>query len=489
MAATFPLVFLFLFVTFRITPALGAVPRFGALSHARFDPFNAGAGFAPRWYMEGIPALPAQLFSPNPGRMLAGREFGARDVYFCPAGQHSCVEAGAPATCCDNDRYCYLNASWQTKCCVLGNQCEDSLCHADELYCNTTSTTTIPAATTTVRGTGNAVTSIESVSTYAACCNRACSDSSFSCEKTFGGQCCPNGYKCALGPSCIADPVPSTMTSISTLVPEIPPGCTAASQIACTDGGGCCNSGSICTFQSSGTETSVPVCSPSPTLADDSGSSNGLSSGARAGIGIGVAVGAAIVIAAVTWFCIRRRRQLGTTGTNVSAHEMRRNTGIPGTGGHAAGGGRSGRSQDAGNSLFVGPQTPNTHRSMFTDATDPTIPPLHEHGRAYSYHLPDAMAGPFTDPDHNGRIAPNPSLATTPPTGPATAGAAPYDPDHILRPIEIGGGERRKETARRHENEPLLARDGEPRTGPFELVGSPPLNADEDSHPTNRGPK
>ncbi|KAF2972945.1 hypothetical protein GQX73_g605 [Xylaria multiplex] len=489
MAVSFPLVFLFLFVALRITPALGAVPRFGALGHARIDPFDAGAGFAPRWYMEGIPALPAQLFSPNPERTLGGREFGERDVYFCPAGQHSCVEANAPATCCDNDRYCYLNATWQTNCCALGNKCGDSLCNADELYCNTTLTTTIPATTTTTRGAGNMVTSIESVSTSVGCCNRACSDSSFSCEKTFGGQCCPYGYKCALGPSCIADPVPSTTMSISTIVPEIPSGCTAATQIACADGVGCCDSGSICTFQSSGTETSKAVCSPSPILPDDSGSSTGLSSGARAGIGIGVAVGAAIVIAAVTWFCIRRRRQPATKGTNASAHEMRRNTGTPGTLG-----GRSGGSDGAGNSLFVGPQTPHTHRSMFTDATDPTIPPLHEHGRAYSYHLPDAIAGPYTDlangdPDHNGRAAPNPSLATTVPMGSAAAGSPPFHPDQILRPIEIGDGERQNATARGNENKPLLTRDVEPETGPFELVGSPLLNADEDGQPTNKGPK
>ncbi|GAW12938.1 hypothetical protein ANO14919_023110 [Xylariales sp. No.14919] len=510
-----PLLLLLLPVALHIiTPALGAVPRFGALDHAAFLPLDADAaaavaGFAPRWYMDGVPALPAQPLSPNPRYGLRGGELGARDVNVCPAGQHSCVEAGAPGMCCYNDRYCYRNSTWQTNCCALGVKCLDSLCKADSLYCNVSSSTTIPAATTTAAtGTGRVtVTSLVSVSTYAACCNRACPESAFLCEQTFGGQCCSYGFKCALGGNCVNDPVPSTTTSVSTVVPEIPLGCTATTQIACaaTEGGGCCDTGSICTFQSIGTATAALVCAPDPALGDGGGS-GGLSSGARAGIGVGVAVGAALVIAAVAWFCIRRRRRSGTTGASASAHEMRRNTGIIGGTGRMVGrvvGGRSDGSQQ-GTSLFVGPQTPHTLRSGFTDGTQPTIPPLHDHGRAYSYHLPDARAGPFTDREGDGRVAPNPSLATTPPSGPlpsdssgrfTTPGSVPYGPDHILRPVEIGGVEAQKEVVKAKENGPVVstvetpAQDEEPVIGPFELPGSEPPEFEGANHPADKGPK
>ncbi|KAI1303519.1 hypothetical protein F5Y03DRAFT_187453 [Xylaria venustula] len=488
MAPPFLPIFLSLFIASRITPGLGAAPR---PDHATFLlPFDAG--FAPRWYMDGTPAVPAQLASPNPRHPLNG--IAPRDVSICDAGFHSCVEANAPGMCCPNDRYCYLNATWTANCCSLGVTCPDSLCKADELYCNTTSSTTIPATTagTARSGHDNTVTSLVSVTTFAACCNRACSASAFSCEKAFGGQCCSYGFKCASGSACIADPAPATTSSVSTIVPEIPPGCTT-SQITCaeTDGGGCCNTGSICTSQTIGT-TASQVCAPNPTLAADDGSSGGLSSGAKAGIGVGVAVGAAIVIAAVTWLCIRQRRRSGTTGTNVSAHEMRQNASTPGGAGD----------EDAGNSLLVGPRSPYTLRSAFTDGTEHTSPLLHEHGRAYSYRLPDAMAGPFTDRDGDGQVAPNPSLATTPPTrslpsdgGGRFAGLMPNHPDNIMRPVEIGEGEAaRKETGKDAEKAQIDEMPGhDPTVGRFELEGSPgspsPLKPDGESRSTDKGRK
>ncbi|KAI3333543.1 hypothetical protein F4824DRAFT_235324 [Ustulina deusta] len=485
MAASFPAMFLSLLIALRIPPALAAVPRSGARDHATtFVPLDGGVGvgFAPRWYMEeGTPAVPAQLFSPNPRYVLSGGGDGlaARQVSLCDAGFHSCVEANAPGTCCPNDRYCYLDENWAAKCCALGVQCEGSLCAADQLYCNATSATTIPAAPPTAHS-GNTVTSLVSRTTYAACCNRACSEASFSCESAFGGQCCPYEYKCGTGSACIADPAPATTTAVSTIVPEIPPGCTT-SQITCaeTDGGGCCNTGSVCTFQTIGAATSN-VCAPDPTLGDDGGSSGGLSGGAKVGIGVGVAVGAALVIAAVTWVCVRRRRKRpGTTGTAVSAHEMQDVATVRGGDG------------DMGDSLLVGPMTPGTHRSAYTDASEPMMPPLHEHGLAYNYHLPDARAGPFTVRDGDGQIVPNPSLAATRPTGPM-----PFDPDHILRPVEIGDTEARKQAEKdkgnRHLDE-MASHDEDPTAGRFELMGSlgspSPLNPDGETHPTDKGPK
>ncbi|KAI0813238.1 hypothetical protein GGR55DRAFT_564712 [Xylaria sp. FL0064] len=473
---------------FIVTPVLTAVPR---PDHATVL-LPVDAGFAPRWYMEGTPAVPAQRMSPDPRRILRdGTGTLARDVVICDPGYHSCVEALDPGKCCANDRYCYINENWEAQCCSLGVKCRDSKCGADELYCNTTSSTTVPVTTvlpSSSSGSGpsttgpggeehdvTTVTSLVSVSTFAACCNRACSASMFSCESTFGGQCCSYGFKCATGGNCIADPPPATTTdTVSTLVP---PSCTT-SQFACaeSDGGGCCDTGSICTSQTIGATISQ-VCAP---LSDDgSSSSGGLSSGAKAGIGVGVAVGAALVNAAVTWVCIRRRRRRsGTTGTNASAHEMRQNAG----------------DEDTGNSLLVGPpQTPWTPSSAFTDGRDAL------HGqRVYSDHFPDAGVGPYTDRDGgDGRVAPNPSLATTPPAGGSLpsdgggrfAGSVPYHPDHILRPVEIGGEAAQKETRAGKES----WRVDESTVGPFELMGSPgspsPLSPDGESHAMNKGSK
>ncbi|KAI1353606.1 hypothetical protein F5Y01DRAFT_56472 [Xylaria sp. FL0043] len=497
MATSFLSLFLALFFFF-VTPALTAVPR---PDHATAL-LPVDAGFAPRWYMESTPAVPAQLVSRNPRNVLRdGADDGilARDVVICNPGYHSCVEALDPGMCCANDRYCYINENWQARCCSLGVKCRDSKCGADELYCNTTSSTTVPVTTvlpssdsgfsTTGRGEERqqqhdvtTVTSLVSVSTFAACCNRACSASMFSCESTFGGQCCSYGFKCATGGNCIADPAPATATDGgSTLVPDIPPSCTT-SQFACaeSDGGGCCNTGSVCTSQTIGATISQ-VCAP---LSDagSSSSSGGLSSGAKAGIGVGVAVGAAIVIAAVTWVCIRRRRRRsGTTGTNVSAHEMRQSGGAAGD-------------EDTGNSLLVGPpQTPWTPSSAFTDGRDAL------HGqRVYSDHFPDA--GPYTDRGGgDGRVAPNPSLATTPPAGSLPsdgggrfAGSVPYHPDHILRPVEIGGAEAAQKENTGTSKEGQQA-DEYTAAGPFELMGSPgspsPLSPDGESHAMGKGPK
>ncbi len=41
--------------------------------------------------------------------------------------------------CCGDDRYCYFNNLWQTRCCSLGVTCEDSPCSPNEIYCNITS--------------------------------------------------------------------------------------------------------------------------------------------------------------------------------------------------------------------------------------------------------------------------------------------------------------------------------------------------------------
>ncbi|KAI1156379.1 hypothetical protein F4825DRAFT_403826 [Nemania diffusa] len=506
MEVPFLSVFVLLFALgLRITPALSAVPpRLGALDNAALLPVDAAgaaagaAGIAPRWYMEGTPAIPAQLLSPNPRHLRSGYEFGARQVPACAAGQHSCVEANAPGFCCNNDSYCYLNSTWGAMCCSQGVTCPGSPCNSTQLYCNATSSATVAVATTTTAAPATegqkgsvvtlTLTSSVSYTTVAECCSRACSSSSYSCESYYGGQCCPYEYRCGTGSLCIFDPAPSTTTtSVSTIVPEIPSGCSATSQFSCaqTDGGGCCGIGSVCVFQSRAPATSAAVCMQNRTLAESG--SGGLSSGAKAGIGAGVAVGAAFVIAAATWLFIRRRHgkpQSGTAGTQRSAHEMQQN---------AAGseGGRRGRQAagDQGDSLLAGANTPRGlgFRSTFSDTSE-----AHRPGHLYSG--PDAVEGPYTVLGDEGL---NTGLATTPPVpGLSGDGAGDYyTPDFIQRPVEIGGeahNDKEKDNGELVHIDETPAHDEDPPAGIFELMGSPglpsPLNFNEEDDPMNKGP-
>ncbi|KAI1820193.1 hypothetical protein F4861DRAFT_543205 [Xylaria intraflava] len=476
-------VFLFLLsAVLQFTPALSSGPRFGTLNDvAAATP--SPAGFAPRFYMDSVPAIPAQPFSPNPGNVLRSDGLDSRQNGQCPPGSHTCVEANAPGMCCSNDRYCYLNSTWGTQCCSLGIKCKNSECDSDQLFCNITSTSTVPLdSTSTGKQQGSIITSLMSFTTFAACCPRSCSEKMFQCEKLYGGQCCGYGSKCALGSLCIPDPVPST--TMSSTVEEIPSGCSATSQFSCTDGGGCCNIGQVCTFQSIASATSSPICAPAP-----SGSSGGLTSGAKAGIGVGVALGAAIIIGAVAWLCIRRRRQSGeTTATNVSAHEMRQN----GLLGGQVSGTRTivGRHRATLESSGTGPRT-----TWSEPSTSSPYPPLHDHGRAYSYLGPDAVPGPFTQEDS----APYSEHTITPPMGPppsdtggqvTTTGSMPYNPDHIMRPVEMGGIESQKGTATTEENEEArgatLGRGETPIKEVFELMGNQETSSLLDSKEISR---
>ncbi|KAI0390110.1 hypothetical protein F5Y17DRAFT_83420 [Xylariaceae sp. FL0594] len=495
-------------------PALGAAARFAAVDDAVLLPFGGGAGISPRWYAEGIPATPAQPLSRNLKHVLLNSDGEGQleaQTAQCSAGQHSCFELGEAGVqkCCDNDRYCYLDNNSQPRCCSIGVKCADSPCAADQRFCYATETitlttgiTALPTGTASAGGQAPNLTSLVSFSTIAGCCNRQCGVSFFQCEPLFGTQCCPNGNKCGLGSQCIEDLPASTSTSISSIVSIIPPGCIAATQFLCPGGDGCCDTGSVCTFQSDATATSAAVCSPDPNFTDGGSSTGALSNGARIGIGVGVALGAAIVIAAITWFCIyRRKRAKAGSKSNASALEMHENDDAEpnGTGQPAAavGGlaGRRSRAQRTRNSFMsASPPTPWTGRSVFSDASGPTIssarPLLHDHGRVYSYFGPTAVPGPFTEREgddiEDARMA---AAATTPPTGGplssdstgqfATPMSMPYHPDHILRPVEIGdsndghqngGGGMEKE------------KEGDIENGPVKVES--PVQGHHDTHTT-----
>lgn len=453
---------LFLFMSL-VSPMFRHPDRLAALDDAAFVP-----DFAPRWYMEAAPPLPA----------LAKRQ--GESVQACSAGLHSCLELGPVGAdvCCQNDQYCVLNTTWQPACCALGSDCSLS-CAEDKLYCNATITSTVTLPATVV--TGDATDSISVPLTViptdipaAACCPRPCNSSSFLCQETFGGQCCPYGGTCGTGGICLFGP---TTTAMPTIVTPVPSGCTT-SQITCTDASGCCNIGSTCTWQQMGS-TMSPACAPNVTVTD-SGGDGGLSAQARAGIGAGVAIAAAIVIGLLTWFCVRRRSARSHSGGGSSgATAAMAGMGAGGGGGAmgmrhmSRGGGGDGEVSES----LMPTRIPPTHY----DSTARTSTVDHE------YFGADAVAGPYTE-DVNEPPAP----ALSPGGREGGVPVQPRGPDDILAPIEIDSrirglsfgsrsgeaerdmmmaGQRKSNGAR----EATPARDGEPEqtSGPFELYGSP----------------
>ncbi|KAI1332679.1 hypothetical protein F5Y16DRAFT_122578 [Xylariaceae sp. FL0255] len=493
----FIILFFFLFTTTQIPNALAAAaaaagtPRYAALDNAAVLP---GGSLEPRWYAHGIPATPAipNRSSPNPYFIFNNKK--RQDAgNSCGSDAHTCYEINKPSLCCPNDRYCYLDENWDAQCCELGVQCPNSVCDATQEYCNKTITTTsiktVPTGKTTI------LTGFVQTTQSPGCCARSCSESSYKCQPTFGGQCCPNSGACATGGQCIIPPTSSS--SISTVVSEIPSGCTAATQFSCASslGGGCCDLGSACVYSPTGT-TSTGVCSPTQTAISPGNATvtqnTGLSSGAKAGIGVGVAIGAAIVIAAITWLCLKKRHRPGQMNTNGSAVEMR----VSGVGGSGGGSGARGAGDAAGivgrrTSRMRDTQGPASPWTAFSDASSPTAgfnrPPLHEHGLTYEYFGPDAVEGPYTDRGENpARNLSSPGIATTPPTSEGYGGT-PYNPDHIRQPIEIGESERVAERDREkqidvsvtREVTPLIEQeteheDGQDVTaGRYELYGSP----------------
>lgn len=506
-----PLSLILLIITIHIPPTTSAIPRFGAVPNHDILLSPDSAPFAPRWYeADGVPATPAtESMSPNPRYLADGFGLRARQAAnACAAGSHNCVEIGAPDLCCENTRYCYLNTTWQPRCCSLGIKCPDSACGPDAQFCNRTVTSTLLFSSDSSSGTGTGTIGLLTYSEYSACCNRACPESSYSCDQAFGGQCCPNGFKCISGNACVGGPAPPTATSVSTIVSEVPAGCTT-SQITCaqSDGGGCCGIGSICTFQDAGptataTSSRIAVCAPDPandgTSASDGG---GLSRDAVIGVAVGISLGAVIVIATITWVCVRKRgtRSRGT-GTGASAHEMRRG----GTVYNGGGDGGQGTDEDefGGESMRPGPTpTPWVSRSVTSGRRSLFRGWYGYGGRRNSVHGPR----PSTeyDEDDGQQTVHDAANAITPVSGHVSRNTTrgsrrPYCPDDIGLAVEMGDNEgaRGGEGSREKDNAQLLRIDetpgleeDDPHARAFELVGSlptSPLTDDETYNPMDR---
>lgn len=401
-------------------------------------------GFSPRFYML------------DPVRRPEKRQEGGS----CPG--HNCAELGDEYAdvCCENDRYCFLDRSWEAKCCAVGNDCEgdqstNNPCPSMN-YCN--ATITVSASTTESAG----------------CCPRACGTASQHCASSFGGHCCDLNDQCASSSQCLVSQ--SSTSSMSTVVGIVPSGCTATTQFRCDEsdiGLGCCAIGQSCV---AGTN----VCAGDPALPTSSGSytidqSTGLSEPARIGVGVGVAVGAALIIGLLTWFCIRRRqahRQSTQTGSNMDSgggyHMRQRPGGGPGIG-------SPGREGDI-MSEMSGP----TSEGAVVSSAGRSHP--HRSGLARDYFGPEGVAGPFTEnPDTpRGDLSLPDRGVPVIPQGPADI-AVPVEIDSHMGNQGITAGAvdpRQQMQDAGDERRADLERSGTPgqkdeeREGPFELAGS-----------------
>jgi hypothetical protein len=362
-------------------------------------------GFSPRYYGEAPPK-----------DMLARRQ----DDGACDSGEHNCLDLGdlGAASCCPETMYCYFKpGNWSIGCCGFGANCDTS-CTAAGVRVNVTTTTDyiITPSQSQSSGALQTVLQASTTETVEKCKSRPCAVSMHLCPTSLGGQCCPNEQTCAQGGSCTAA-VTTTSAVVSTR------GCSGTpNAFSCTVGGGCCLNGQSCAYVDQ-TSAACAGTADNVTTADGGG---GLSQGAKAGIGAGIAVAAALLIAGVTWFCIRRRKQhasgsrgLGPEGTAGGGGGMRDSQyyTAPGARGATLGGGAE------------------TLASM-SEASGPASQRLHCSGRAMPYHGPVAVPGPFTvrdeeEPTYESRPAPMLDQGGVP--------AQPDNPADIRMAVEVAG--------------------------------------------------
>lgn len=359
-----------------------------------------------------------------------------------PAAPTTGVDIGHPEKCCANTNYCYVKPDNSPWCCPIGSPC-DSQCPATAYQCPTVLTRTVTATVTATAGASGAVVTSLATVTSSACCGRTCpSTSSFRCESQFGGGCCAYGQTCASGSSCIQTLTASS--SVTGLLTPADPRCTATTQYACEDGGGCCDKLRICTIYS-GTAACAPG-SPTATDVNIVSGGGGLSGGAKAGIGVGVSVVGLGLAAGLAWFCYLRLRK-----------GRRQSTGTPSrTSGRASGRDR-------------GSERPSRGVRAMSDITSGSRATAQRGGATQDYFGPAAVAGPYTETE---TVASDGAAST-----PGRLRGVPlqaHSPSDIAAPVEIDstgvGG-------RGHGHDAAAAQAGRPAAtetaeGRFELYGS-----------------
>ncbi|KAJ6780913.1 hypothetical protein PWT90_03989 [Aphanocladium album] len=120
------------------------------------------------------------------------------------------LDTGHGDQCCDNDSYCFVSTSGESRCCPLGSNCvADSECNSKSYYCTRTTTPTL-------------ISSIVANATETGCCGRRCPQSQYYlCPANLGGNCCPYGAECRADGNCVA-PMPTAATTATTLQPALP---------------------------------------------------------------------------------------------------------------------------------------------------------------------------------------------------------------------------------------------------------------------------
>ncbi|KAH8840629.1 hypothetical protein MCOR02_006099 [Pyricularia oryzae] len=370
--------------------ALLVVPLLCSVIQAQdgFQGVDINDGFAPQWYPADA-IFKRQNNTPNCGRT-----------------SHSCLDVNG-TVCCANHQYCIVNRLGNTRCCPLGNSCQqETSCTFDTYECNATTTRTTGTVTST--------------STYSACCPRGCSTSSFRCPQDMGNGCCAYGEVCATS-ACLKSPT----SVLSGFIPQATTEC-SSNQVTCPSslGGGCCERGRTCTVVESNAMCGVappnitPTSAPSPSPEPVQG--GGMSTAEKAGIAVGVVIGAAIIIGVITWMCIRKRRR-GTTVTQTMSQTATSR--------------RSGRNSIP---LIIGGGGHGQH-SMAGAGSDRgamSVPASEGGGRGIGstadYFGPDAVVGPYTDTDVG-------SLQTRRTTPGHDRGVPldPMSPSHIVAPVEL----------------------------------------------------
>ncbi|KAB5554778.1 hypothetical protein GE09DRAFT_1287259 [Coniochaeta sp. 2T2.1] len=412
----------YLWATGWLLQAVMAAQRFGAM-----DAYAAPT-LSPRYYQAASPLRPLQV--------------GKRQEFApCQAGQHTCSDIGplGVGSCCPDDTYCIIDPSGSNKpsCCAIGSLC-NSPCSASEYQC---------VITVTITATVSALP-VTTTATQSACCPRQCTQTSmFGCASSLGGGCCSYGQTCASSSQCLWTSIPAS--AVSSVVSQIPPGCTT-SQIGCPSslGGGCCAVSQSCTLAGTGPACAAITVAPTASgVAAVPQHKDGLATGAKAGIGVGVVVLAGLAVALATYLILRRRRRRSSRRTGPGSTTL--------SAGSASGPPQQQQPQSplrrTGLGILSGERLPE-----MSDSQSPTG----LRGLAADYFGPAAVPGPFTEGDAEaGSPA---SVATTPPGGNNRDRAVPrepHSPDDITAPVEIDSQAKQRDVS-------------ETIAGRFELYGT-----------------
>ncbi|OAA80297.1 hypothetical protein LEL_03783 [Akanthomyces lecanii RCEF 1005] len=224
-------------------------------------------------------------------RRTAHRSTWKRDGA-CGGNQHSCLDTGHGDQCCDNDAYCFVSTSGESRCCPLGSNCvADSQCNSKSYYCTRTAATTLISSSIAVNATETG------------CCGRSCPQPKyFLCPAALGGNCCPYGSECRADGSCVA----AASSSATTTTTRIGTGTASGSPTAlCPSGGASCTGTALAAEPRLSTTT-------------------------KTGIAVTVVAGTGVIVGMLAWLWITRRRAKARAAATTASREESSVSEVPG---------------------------------------------------------------------------------------------------------------------------------------------------------------